>query len=220
MLNKAIWLCICSDDADTGITAQTSSATDTSIQWNAASAGDVPPSQPLFTGNPGVQVDISDSAQPIEYFQLFFDDDLFRHIVMQTNLYAEQYLTMNAAILKPFSRVRCWSPADMKEVKQFVGLCLLIGIVKKPSVASYWSRDIVLQTPIFRSVMKRNRFQLLQKFFHLNDNSTAGSSNDRLFKIRPVIDHLFEKFQATYCVHQNVAIDESLLLWKGRLLFK
>jgi len=41
-----------------------------------------------------------------------------------------------------------------------------------------------------------------------------------LFKVRPLLDHLFEKFQTTYEPHREVSVDESLMLWKGRLLFK
>ena len=43
---------------------------------------------------------------------------------------------------------------------------------------------------------------------------------DRLFKIQPLVDHLYEKFQEAYTRSRNVCIDESLLLWKGRLHFK
>ena len=39
-------------------------------------------------------------------------------------------------------------------------------------------------------------------------------------KIRPVIDHLFEVFQSVYEPRRDVGMDKSLLLWKGRLLFR
>ncbi|XP_021913795.1 piggyBac transposable element-derived protein 4-like, partial [Zootermopsis nevadensis] len=42
----------------------------------------------------------------------------------------------------------------------------------------------------------------------------------KLFKIYPVIQHLNNKFQNLYLPSQNIAIDESLTLWKGRLSFK
>ena len=45
-------------------------------------------------------------------------------------------------------------------------------------------------------------------------------SPDKLFKLRPLLDHLFEKFQEVYVPACNVSIDESLLLWKGRPSFK
>jgi len=42
---------------------------------------------------------------------------------------------------------------------------------------------------------------------------------DKLFKLRPVVDDVFEHFQRMYSMSQNVCIDESLLLSKGRLHF-
>lgn len=43
---------------------------------------------------------------------------------------------------------------------------------------------------------------------------------DRLYKIRPIVDHLHEKFQEVYEPRQAICVDESLLLWKGRLIFR
>ena len=88
----------------------------------------------------------------------------------------------------------------------------------------YWSTDPLFQTPLFGAVMPRNRFLLLLKFFHMNNNNNAPSRNDphrdRLFKIRPFLDELFEKFQTVYTPGPSLAVDESLLLWKGRVVFR
>jgi len=59
------------------------------------SASDLPADQPLFTGLSGTQVRQNDNMEPIDFFQLFVDDDLLRHIVTQTNIYADQYLAAN-----------------------------------------------------------------------------------------------------------------------------
>ena len=45
-------------------------------------------------------------------------------------------------------------------------------------------------------------------------------SNDRLEKIRPIIGDFKRKFRNCMNPIQNLCIDESLLLWKGRLGFK
>ena len=99
-----------------------------------------------------------------------------------------------------------------------------MGIVHKPAIHMYWSKDPLFCTPIYNAVMSRNRFQLLLKFLHFNDNShmpaSADPSPDKLFKLRPLLDNLFEKFQEAYVPSCNIYIDESLLLWKGRLSFK
>ena len=71
--------------------------------------------------------------------------------------------------------------------------------------------------------MSRNRFQAILEFLHFNDNSQYDVNDphrNKLFKIRPVVEDLVQKFKTVYTPERNVAIDEELLLWKGRLGFK
>jgi len=50
-------------------------------------------------------------------------------------------------------------------MKKCIGLLLVMGVVKKPSLALYWSTDPLFQTPLFSAVMPRNSFLLLLNFF-------------------------------------------------------
>ena len=72
--------------------------------------------------------------------------------------------------------------------------------------------------------MKRERYLLLLKFVHFNDNDNMSGrdepNTDQLYKIRPLVDYLLEKFQEVYTPNRQVCIDKSLLLSKGRLHFK
>jgi hypothetical protein len=175
-----------------------------------------------FTGHSGIQMDTTD-FRPYNYFKLYVNNDLIRHLVTQTNLFADQYIAAHPQ-LAPRSDVREWRETNAAEMEQFLGLVFLMGIIKKPSVDMYWSTDPIYATPLFSCVMTRTRFRLLLRFFHFNDNSTAPNPNDpardRLYKIRPLIDHLFEMFQSVYIPEARISVDESLLLWKGRLIFR
>lgn len=51
------------------------------------------------------------------------------------------------------------------------------------------------------------------------DNETIQDNDNRLCKIRPVLDYLNDKFASLYMPSQEIAIDESLLKWHGRLSF-
>jgi len=190
------------------------------FSWRHA-AEELPMMHP-FTGQSGFNVDTTDFA-PDGYYQLFVTDDLFRHFVIQTNLFAEQYIDQHPN-LPPYSNVRQWSPTNVDEMKKFIGLLFVMGVVKKPSLSMYWSTDPLFQMPLFGIIMPRNRFFLLLKFFHVNDNQNIPNrddpNRDRLYKVRPMLDELFEKFQHAYTPGPSVAVDESLLLWKGRLIFR
>jgi len=46
----------------------------------------------------------------------------------------------------------------------------------------YWSTRGIFQTPLFQQTMSRNRFQLIQRYLHFNDNNAAGTNEDRLYR--------------------------------------
>jgi hypothetical protein len=45
-----------------------------------------------FTGKPGINVDLEDPNNPLEYFELFCTPDIAEAIVRETNWYAQKFL--------------------------------------------------------------------------------------------------------------------------------
>eukprot|EP00079_Xenopus_tropicalis_P036071 XP_017949842.1 PREDICTED: piggyBac transposable element-derived protein 4-like [Xenopus tropicalis] len=176
---------------------------------------------PPFIAVSGVKVDTS-NFELIDFFHLFVTEAILQDMVLYTNLYAEQFLAQNP--LPRFARAQAWHPTDIMEMKRFVGLTLAMGLVKANSLESYWDTTTVLSMPIFSVTMSRNRYQLLLRFLHFNNNATAVPPNepghDRLHKLRPLINSLSERFAEMYTPSQNISVDESLLLFKGRLKFR
>ena len=108
-------------------------------------------------------------------------------------------------------------------MKKFIALSLLMGIVSKPALSDYWSTNPLLKGSVFNSVMPRNRYQTILRFLHFADNTQYDPSDpdrNRLYKVRPIIDLLVSKFKSIYIPEKNVSVDEELLLWKGRLVFR
>lgn len=184
-----------------------------------------PPDIPNFTAAPGLQADMNDD-RPIDFYRLFLTDDLLDHLVTETNRYAYQTITQAGASgpIKKFSRLRSWTDVDKATMEQFIGLQLLTGLVNKPTIESYWSNMPTMYTPMFPYVMPRNRFQEILRFWHANDNAKQPArgdpDRDRLYKVRPVLSHFQSKFETVYKPDREIAVDESLLLWKGQLIFK
>ena len=74
-----------------------------------------------------------------------------------------------------------------------------------------------------RKNMTRKRFQLLLKFLHFQNNAHYNPNDpqrDRLFKIRTIMDLLRNRFKTVYYPPEDITVDESLVLYKGRLMFK
>ena len=183
---------------------------------------DQDPQIPQFTATPGIQVPLPNEPTAGDFIELFLTDQLFDLLVTQTNLYASQYKRNNPNLPR-YSQANFRFDTSRIEIKKFLALTLLMGIVKKPELSDYWSTNPLLKGSLFNSVMSRNRYQTILRFLHFADNSQYDPNDpdrDRLYKVRPLVDYLVSKFKSTYIPEKEISVDEELLLWKGRLVFK
>jgi len=150
---------------------------------------------------------------------LFFDKEIIQQIVRETNRYAEQYQNARGNLFSFRSLVRSWTPVTESKIYTVLGLFLLMGLVWKLTARSYFLKRRVISTPVFADIISRERFELICKFLHFIDivSLTKYQGPLILFKIYPLICHLNIKFQTLYLPNQNMAINESLTFWKGRL---
>ncbi|XP_069162589.1 piggyBac transposable element-derived protein 4-like [Procambarus clarkii] len=85
--------------------------------------------------------------------------------------------------------------------------------------AGYWSKDNAVPTPLFGKYMSRDRFLLILRCLHFANNADERQ-NDRLWRVRHVLNGLIGKFRDYYVPARKVVIDESLVLFKGCAAFK
>lgn len=155
---------------------------------------------------------------PYKCFRTLVDDEIINEMVDQTNLYATQSVTSAGDISKE-SRLHKWVPTDKTEMIKFIGIAAYMGLVKMPRIEKYWSNDVLYSNSLIPSIMSRNRFQLLLKMWHFSDN-TSCPEGDRLHKISPLLEKLLTNFQAVYTPGRTFCIDESVIPFQGRLVFK
>lgn len=65
-----------------------------------------------------------------------------------------------------------------------------MGIIKAPSLESYWSENKLYQIEAFCRVMTRDRFMKILHHLHLADNDDIPQENDKLAKFRPFLNLL------------------------------
>jgi hypothetical protein len=85
---------------------------------------------------------------------------------------------------RPVTKPACseeWKPVIVIEMKKFLGLIFVTGIVRKPKSELNWSTRGIFLFLIFQQTMSRNRFQLIQKYLHFSDNNAAGTNEDCLY---------------------------------------
>lgn len=153
------------------------------------------------------------SETPTDIFLCLFPKELIDHIVFHTNLYATQ-----------ISNGKPYTPTNHDEIKTFLGIHLIMGIKKLPSLRDYWSSRPELRDMYVSSCMPRDRFIWLLRHLHLNDNSLQPKKNapnfDKLYKVRPLLNTLSATFASAYKPSKNQAIDESMIRFKGRSAIK
>ena len=176
---------------------------------------------------------LSTSREPEDFFEALFDDHMWTHLAQNTNLYASKRKgvfghgpieVLDNPNYKKFSRLNQWKDVNEAELQVFVAHLLVMGVIKKPELESYWSSRGVCQTPFFGRWMSRNRFTSILANLHLTDDShnppfgTLG--HDALAKLRPFITMCEENFKFAYKPTHDLSMDESCCPWKGRLRFK
>jgi hypothetical protein len=80
-----------------------------------------------------------------EVFKLFFNREFVSKIVEETNRYAKQFLQGHKLSSKLPAR-REW------EIYDVLGLFMLMGIIQKPTLRSYFTTKMVISTPGFGDV--------------------------------------------------------------------
>ena len=200
------------DDADVGL-------------WMNILGEDEGPRTFPFTAAPGpMHVPRADSS-PLDFAKTFISDELVNLLVLETNRYADQWIESQRDYLtqKPYSRVHIWikiGHTTLEEMWAFLAIVINIGLVRKPTLFSYWdSVNPSQSTSWFIKHFNRDRFFLLLKFLHFADNQDQPPQNDpahKTYKIKPVVDYFNRKFKRHYKPSEDISIDESMVGYKGR----
>ena len=151
-----------------------------------------------------------------EYFEAYFDDELMNILVLETNRYHQ--FCVNEGRAATGSKQKPYTHVTVSELYSFFALTLLMPHVKKPVLHDYWSVDYAYETPIFRDYISRHRYGQILRFLHFADNNNPNEQ-DRLWKIRNVFQDFVHKFTKFYNPLQKLVIDESLVLFKGKVKF-
>ncbi|CAB3229490.1 unnamed protein product [Arctia plantaginis] len=151
-----------------------------------------------------------------DIYSLFLTDDIIDKIVEETNKYADKYLLEKEITAK--SRSKAWKPTDANEMRQFFSIILTMGLNKVPHFHDYWSKKSIYRNEYICSLMGRDRFILLLKFWHFSDE--RNDTEDRLYKIRQILNMLNNRFRDILTPGKFIVIDESMIPWRGRLIFR
>ena len=182
------------------------------------------PAADAFLGRrgPTAAAHVSNAESPLDYFLLFYPDNVLGKVVLETNRNAAQFLAANPPTPHAISKEKRWTDVSEEEVRKFIGLIMMMGFVQKNgNLMSYWSKDERLATPYFPAVMSRNRFQKIKRFIHFSNNDELPNNvDDKLYKIQPVCNLILERWRSMYDLGEQISVDEGIMKWRRRLDFR
>lgn len=135
---------------------------------------------------------------PLQYFKIFFSDDIIDLIANQTNLYSTQQFG------------KCVD-TNRDEIETYLGIELMMGVVNMSSYIDYWSQETRF-API-ADIMPLKRYQALRRSLHFVNNDDINT--DRYFKVRPILERVRQNCLNIEAEHKN-SIDEMMVPYKGK----
>ncbi|KAL8601478.1 hypothetical protein ACOMHN_000420 [Nucella lapillus] len=171
-----------------------------------------------YRGPPSPQVNCQ---SPFDYFSLVFPLEAYNIMARETNLYARQLLLASGV-----SEERLYDrfqPTTVDEIRAYIGLQMFMNVAPVPQRTFYWKEGSLFYNNWVASIMSKNRFEQLGKYFHLADSTKAvprgQAGYDPLYKVRPLISLTQESFSSQFVPGRNVTVDEAMIKFKGRCGF-
>ncbi|KAI1718995.1 transposase IS4 domain-containing protein [Ditylenchus destructor] len=130
---------------------------------------------------------------PVQMFELFFSDDLYNMMKVQSELYA-------ISLHKKFT-------VTIDELKAFIGIMLLSGYMDLPKWRMMWEQGSETHVPMVSEAMRRNRFEEIKRYLHFNENANLDIT-DKFSKVRPLLDHVNARYKEYAVLERKLAVDE------------
>jgi hypothetical protein len=94
-----------------------------------------------------------------------------------------------------------------------------MGIVQVPDCKSLWSSNKYLGNAGVKEIMPVRRYEKINQYLHANGSGCANPQ-DKLFKVRPLLDSVSDRSQTVYQPKKNQSIDKGMIAYKGRFSAK
>ncbi|XP_051507975.1 piggyBac transposable element-derived protein 3-like isoform X1 [Myxocyprinus asiaticus] len=151
----------------------------------------------------------------IYFFMLFFTQAVVAEICSFSNHQGWE-LVLNCPSYSSYQGA--WMEVTSDEFYKFLVLLIYMGFSILPDSHCHWGTKS-LQGSWARGFISRDRYKALLAALHVVDPTTEDNQ-DRLRKLRYLMDHLKQKCQQLFQPNQNLAKDERMVKSKSRSGFK
>ena len=194
--------------------------------WSSGSV-DFVRSRDNFTGpTPGLKTRIHNGIPlPHTVFEMYWTDACVDRIVVETNMYARAVLPNVENELPRTKGGPAWKDVNRSEIRGWLGITILMGCKRLPSVRQYWMRSQpFLYCELISSIMSLGRWEQIMRCLHLVDNNTIvrdvrDPRFDRIAKTRWLVEMFVKVSRDIYNLEREITVDECVIPYKGRYCF-
>lgn len=93
---------------------------------------------------------------------------------------------------------------------------MLSWYVQLPRRRMFWENETDTHSSLMSKALSRNKFEYILSHFHVADNMTLDTTKDKFAKVRPLFDHLNQKFIEHSICEEMHSIDEAMVPSFGR----
>ncbi|XP_071792740.1 piggyBac transposable element-derived protein 4-like [Asterias amurensis] len=164
-------------------------------------------------------------AQAMDFFHLFFPEDLYKQAQIETNNFAEYYQEKKRDLGREWWEWcdETWEPVDFKqEIRVFIGICITMAVHALPDPRDYWSTQENLGSSVVaESSMSVERFDRIMHYFCLSnpwkdpekianlERRDEACSRDPLYKVSTsLLEYVKSSCINLYNPHQDVVMRE------------
>nr|XP_023011723.1 piggyBac transposable element-derived protein 2-like [Leptinotarsa decemlineata] len=149
-----------------------------------------------------VQTIRDENLQPIDIFKNFYDEEFMKFFCDESEKYAA---------FKGDHEFRLSSD----ELYKYFAILFLSGYCKVPNRRLYWETQPDTFNHLVSNSMSRNRFELIHRYLHFNDNNKIDQKN-KIYKIQPLVDHVNRVSQNIFQpLGSNFSVDEAMEPYYG-----
>ncbi|XP_026331488.1 uncharacterized protein LOC113238860 [Hyposmocoma kahamanoa] len=163
----------------------------------------------------GIQFELGSNISVVDVFNKMFPSNIVDYVVTSTNAYGRKLCFTNRPTTRNSRRYR-YKNTNREEILKFFGLCLLMGQVTVPKKKKLFTyNDPLYYHPIFHYTMSARRFEQILRCLCVSEGDAKGK--DKIIKF---IDAVTNNFRECYSPGRELSLDESMLLFRGRLSFR
>ncbi|KAF2895998.1 hypothetical protein ILUMI_10177 [Ignelater luminosus] len=144
---------------------------------------------------------LSKYSEPLEFLELFLSLDFLETLVKNTVIYAA---SKNYKL-----------EVGNEEMLVFISILYISRYVPVPHRRMFWEGRPDTKNTLVSNSMRRNRFEDIFRYIHAADNNNLPK-NDKMAKLRPLIEKVNKLFIRYTPVSEDMSIDESMIPYFGR----